>query len=98
MTNRTEEQAAAQYSSIVDMLTAVECDYDRLEELRGEREDLTREYQRLASSEYATDEERKEASEALTAWMEENAEELEELEAAAGACTDEENARWQCGA
>lgn len=97
MTNQTEdrakEQAAAQYSSIVDMLAAVECDYDRLQELRDEREELTREYQRLASSEYATDEERKEASEALTTWMEENADELEELEAAAGDCTDEEDAR-----
>lgn len=70
MTNRTEnhaeEQAAAQYSSIVDMLAAVECDYDRLEELRDtDPEDLT----------------------------DEDREELEELEAAAGDCTDEEDAR-----
>ena len=97
MTNRTEnhaeEQAAAQYSSIVDMLAAVECDYERLQELRDEREELTREYQRLASSEYATDEERKEAGDALNQWTEENAEELAELEAAAGDCTDEEDAR-----
>ena len=45
MTNRTEDraedQAAAQYSSIVEMLAAVECDYDRLAELRDEREELT---------------------------------------------------------
>lgn len=70
MTNRTEdrakEQAAAQYSSIVDMLAAVECDYDRLEELRDtDPEDLT----------------------------DEDREELTELEAAAGDCTDEEDAR-----
>lgn len=32
--DRAEDQAAAQYSSIVDMLAAVECDFDRLEELR----------------------------------------------------------------
>lgn len=32
--NHAEEQAAAQYESIVRMLAAVECDYDRLEELR----------------------------------------------------------------
>lgn len=66
--NRAEEQAAAQYSSIVDMLAAVECDYDRLEELRDSAEAL----------EDLTDEER---------------EELAELEAAAGDCTDEEDAR-----
>lgn len=70
MTNQTEnhaeEQAAAQYSSIVDMLAAVECDYDRLEELRDtDPEDLT----------------------------DEDREELAELEAAAGDCTDEEDAR-----
>lgn len=70
MTNRTEdraeEQAAAQYSSIVDMLAAVECDYDRLEELRDtDPEDLT----------------------------DEDREELAELEAAAGDCTDEDDAR-----
>lgn len=97
MTNRTEdraeEQAAAQYSSIVDMLAAVECDYDRLQELRDEREELTREYQRLASNEYATDEERKEAGDALTQWETDNAEELVELEDAAGDCEDEEDAR-----
>lgn len=91
--NRAEEQAAAQYSSIVEMLAAVECDYDRLAELREEREELTREYSRLASSEYATDEERKEAGDALSAWIDENADELAELEAAAGDCTDEDNAR-----
>lgn len=70
MTNRTEnhaeEQAAAQYSSIVDMLAAVECDYDRLQELRDtDPEDLT----------------------------DEDREELAELEAAAGDCEDEEDAR-----
>lgn len=70
MTNRTEnhaeEQAAAQYSSIVDMLSAVECDYERLQELRDtDPEDLT----------------------------DEDREELAELEAAAGDCTDEEDAR-----
>ncbi|MFN9113424.1 MAG: hypothetical protein ACK5XN_25410, partial [Bacteroidota bacterium] len=39
--NHAEEQAAAQYSSIVQMLAAVECDYDRLTELKDEREELT---------------------------------------------------------
>ena len=66
--DRAEDQAAAQYSSSVDMLAAVECDYERLEELRDSAEAL----------EDLTDEER---------------EELAELEAAAGDCTDEEDAR-----
>lgn len=66
--NHAEEQAAAQYSSIVRMLAAIECDYDRLTELRDSAEAL----------EDLTDEER---------------EELAELEAAAGDCTDEDEAR-----
>jgi len=64
--NHAEEQAIAQYSDIVRMLAAVECDYDRLEELREEDlEDL---------SDYGR-------------------EELAQLEAAAGNCTDESEAR-----
>lgn len=64
--DRAEDQAAAQYSSIVDMLAAVECDYDRLQELRDtDPEDLT----------------------------DEDREELAELEAAAGDCEDEDDAR-----
>lgn len=31
--NHAEQQAAAQYESIVRLITAVECDYDRLREL-----------------------------------------------------------------
>lgn len=100
MTNRTEdraeEQAAAQYSSIVDMLAAVECDYDRLEELRDEREELAEAVEDAEQSEKDGDEERRAAFEAratLAAWESDNAEELAELEAAAGDCTDEEDAR-----
>ena len=40
--DRAEDQAAAQFASICAMLAAVECDYDRLEELRDtEPEDLS---------------------------------------------------------
>lgn len=105
MTNRTEdraeEQAAAQYSSIVDMLAAVECDYDRLTELKDEREELT-EAVKDAEAEYHDADDANlaettvalnEAREALTQWETDNAEELAELEAAAGDCTDEEDAR-----
>lgn len=107
MTNRTEdraeEQAAAQYSSIVNMLAAVECDYDRLTELKDEREELTeavkdaeaRHVAACASFASSTDAQNrlKEARKALTQWETDNAEELAELEAAADDCTDEEDAR-----
>ena len=55
--NHAEEQAAAQYSSIVRMLAAVECDYDRLEELRDtDPADLTDEdREELAELEEAAD-------------------------------------------
>lgn len=79
--NHAEEQAAAQYSSIVRMLAALTCDYDRLTELRDEREELAEAAEDIA------------ALEALTQWDEENAEELAELEDAAGDCTDEDAAR-----
>lgn len=38
--NHAESQAAAQYSGIVDMIQALNCDYDRLEELGDEKESL----------------------------------------------------------
>lgn len=38
--NRSESQAAAQYSGVVDMVRALNCDYDRLEELGDEKESL----------------------------------------------------------
>lgn len=41
--NHAKEQAAAQLSSIRDMLAALNVDYDRLEELRNERDTLSEE-------------------------------------------------------
>lgn len=38
-----KSQAAAQYESIVEMLAALNCDYDRLDELRMERDQLDEE-------------------------------------------------------
>jgi hypothetical protein len=100
--NHAEEQAAAQYSSIVRMLAAVECDYDRLEELRDEREELT-ESVKDAENEYTAAKEDggageqwaelERAREALTQWETDNAEELAELEDAADDCENEEAAR-----
>ena len=101
-TDYVEEQAAAQYSSIVRMLAAVECDYDRLTELERAREALT-EAVKDVEAEYTAAKEDGEAGEqwaelerareALTQWETDNAEELAELEDAAGECTDEDEAR-----
>jgi hypothetical protein len=41
--SHAEAQAIAQLSSIRDMLAALECDFDRLEELRDERDSLDEE-------------------------------------------------------
>lgn len=100
--NHAEDQAAAQYSSIVRMLAAVSCDYDRLTELKDEREELT-EAVKDAEAEYTAAKEDggageqwaelERAREALTQWEVDNAEELAELEDAAGDCTDEDAAR-----
>lgn len=101
--DHAQEQAAAQYSSIVDMLAAVGCDFDRLQELRDEREELAeavtdaeeahKEAQEARTGDIDTWHNLKDAREALAAWDEENAEELAELEEAAGDCDDEEDAR-----
>ncbi len=85
--NHAEQQAEAQYSNIVQMLAALECDYDRLTELREEREELTESVDDAETDDYAA------ALEALTQWETDNAEELTKLEAAAGDCEDEDEAR-----
>mgnify|MGYP003338097175 CR=1 FL=1 len=51
--NHAEQQARAQYEGIVQMLAAVACDYDRLQELRDEREELAEELAE-AEKEHAT--------------------------------------------
>lgn len=73
MENTSENQAAAQLSSIREMLAAVAVDYDRLEELRAELADA--------------------AADGGTAACAAENEELAALEAAAGGCTDGDDAR-----
>ena len=75
--NHAFDQARAQCESIAEMVAALECDYEQLEYLRGELSD--------AAADGGTE-----------AWKLANpddAEELEELETAAGECKDEEEAR-----
>jgi len=79
-TKREELQEVGQcaYESIVDMVAALQCDYDRLKELRTERGDFD-------GDGYDSD-----------VWEEvfpDDAEELRELEADAGDCEDEDDAR-----
>lgn len=106
MTNKTdnhaEEQAEAQYSSIVRMLAAVACDYDRLEELKNEREELA-EAVKEAEEEYTVAKEDggageqwaelERTKEALAEWEAESAKELAELLDEAGEHSDEDSAR-----
>jgi len=98
MTNRTkdraEDQAAAQYSSIVDMLAAVECDYGRLQELRDDFDALEGEERKAAElgrAEYPSDYTTNPGEDLI--YFYDMGRELAELEAAAGNCTDEEDAR-----
>ncbi len=84
MTNSNDNhglnQAKAQAESIVAMMAAINCDYDRLEELRDEREALTDEIDGICTASAYGLEKEKAALEALAAWDIENAEELEALE------------------
>jgi hypothetical protein len=84
------------YSAIAEMVAALNCDYDRLEELRDEREALEDAIKEAFAADRANAEEYRKAHDetnnALIAWEDENGEELKELESAAGECTDRDDA------
>lgn len=87
---RSQELGACTYSSLKEMVDALQCDYDRLAELREEK----------AGWEYEEDDVDDLGDPAYTpnpkSWEEEcpdEADELKELEEAAGDCEDEEQAR-----
>jgi len=82
------QQARAQMASISEMVDALNCDYDRLQELRDERESL-----QSAITDACTPDEVDAANGEMIEWQKENAGELEELETAAGDCESEEAAR-----
>lgn len=96
MSNTTEQETdwaekigKPALASIRDMVAALECDYERMEELRDERDDYEIE------NPAAPDETVSATAESIAAWAEANpddAEELKELEGAAGECTDREDA------
>jgi hypothetical protein len=92
--NHAEEQAAAQYSSIVRMLAAVECDYDRLEELRDDFDALEGEEKaaaELGRAEWPSDCTTNPGEDLIYSY--DIGRELAELEDAAGDCIDEDDAR-----
>ena len=85
------------YESIRDMVAALECDYDRLEELRDERAahgaaiaEATEEHESEQTEETA--DALAEAIDESNDWETDNAEELNELEEAAGDCESREDA------
>jgi hypothetical protein len=75
-TKHAREQAAAQMASIAEMVAALECDYERLQELREARDDWNADSHPTPWSVANTDE----------------AEELAELEEAVGECESREDA------
>jgi hypothetical protein len=85
-------QALAQVASIVGMIAAYDCDFDRLRELRDERESLVYDVELYSND---PDEMQKliVARSALRDWEQENGEELAELESAAGDCKDQDDAK-----
>ena len=86
-------QAAAQAESVAAMVAALNCDFDRLQDLRDEREALTDEIEGTCTASAYGLEKEAEARAALAAWDAENADELQELETVAGDCADQDDAR-----
>jgi hypothetical protein len=73
------------YESIVERVAALECDYERLAELRAERADLQSETDNDANVE-------QDDARAELVWDAENGDELKELTEAAGECENREDA------
>lgn len=80
-----EKIGASALSCLRDMVAAMECDYDRLEELRGEKAEW------IANDGGDDDEQSRTAEEWVKEFPDE-AEELAELEEAAGECPDRDDA------
>ncbi len=88
-TDWVESVGAPSYAALEEMVAALQCDYDRLEELREERDDFEEDDAHPKPGEKAVDYGRRR-------WAEKNqddAEELKELEEAAGDCESEDDAR-----
>lgn len=82
------QQASAKMDSIAEMVGALNCDFDRLEELREELQDL-----QAAVNDAENDEEKRQAAADLSEWKDENEDELLELQNEAGIYADTDEAR-----
>lgn len=97
--NHAEQQAAAQYATIVRMLAAVDCDYDRLEELKDEYEELTEAVREAESAYNAAKDTQEGEIEALESYQQalialtNCSKDLAELEEEAGDYENEDEAR-----
>jgi hypothetical protein len=89
-----EEVGKPAYESIAEMVAALECDYDRLEELREERKDLADHLEACHQAHAGgVHQDIVDSADALKEWDDDNADELKDLEAAAGECKDQDEAR-----
>jgi hypothetical protein len=86
--NHGYDQAKAQARSIARYVEALNCDYDRLEDLRDEREELA-----SAAQDPESEDEMAFAASNLANWDADNAEELKQLQDQAGDCENQEQAR-----
>lgn len=86
--NTARGQALAQVRSICAMVAALECDFDQLDSLKQEREDLA---ESLQDSIDGMDGEADAKRQELAEWDEANAEELAELVEAAGEWSDRDD-------
>lgn len=86
--NHAESQAAVQYSGIVDMVRALNCDYDRMEELQDEKDSIQWEIDNADTAE-----EKQEALASMTQFESDNKEELQSLIGDASGNKDQDSAR-----
>lgn len=89
------QQAKAQAKSLAAMVAALNCDYDRLDELRDERAEIAEALEEAEKAHNAAEldtPELEDARDRLAQWDEENARELNALEHEAGDCEDQDEA------
>jgi len=88
--NSGRSQARAQLNSVLEMVAALECDFNRLEELRDAREELREDFNDIPENDGVDFDSWARHQHAMTS---EECDELAELEAAAGDCRDQDAAQ-----
>jgi hypothetical protein len=102
--NHGQDQAAAQAQNLTAMVAALNCDFDRLQELKDEREalgdavtDAEIEHAQAVREGHAQGVHAAnlldKAREALSEWLQENGDEMTELSIEANDCDDQDEAR-----